>query len=508
MPNKKIDKISSKINKIILGSKLEKIIEMTYSYQDIWWDFYYNLTLFDDFAEIEYNKEEKIDFDIIKETVKNKLDNIVWDILLLIEDLKQEALSDRWQILYKSLIYTKKILKVTLLGLDFELEKAGLRLNISKGEQLDIVSKIEEIEEENFWLKIKNSLSEIKLIYDFLFSLFIDTKSRITESEQLFFLDYINRLNNFLDNDDLEAKKIKKIKSKNNFWTKGVSRDNYIKIFNYILKNIYNLEQRAIITNASSIYDWEKYLEIPNKETHSELTYKRVLELVVHEIESHYINWYNNKILLWEFRWARNLEKEEWLAKSMEAFLYWNDEISATFVPTYMAKILFSEIYNWNDFYKFIDIYNKMHTLRRKPINEFLRQKRNYSASLKWGQHKDISYWRWMIKTLDYLKNWGDFSLLFMWKVWFEDLDKIWNLYELNKDKILFPVFIWDIIALHLESKEKWIDNSFNLDETIVYIEEKYHFKWVERFELKKNIWAKFDKIKELLVFIDTLEKL
>jgi hypothetical protein len=42
---------------------------------------------------------------------------------------------------------------------------------------------------------------------------------------------------------------------KNNFWNKKISRENYIKIFNFILKNIYNLPQKAIITEASSIYD-------------------------------------------------------------------------------------------------------------------------------------------------------------------------------------------------------------------------------------------------------------
>jgi hypothetical protein len=93
------------------------------------------------------------------------------------------------------------------------------------------------------------------LIYDFLFSLFIETKSRITKSEQLFFLNYINKLNNFLDKSDLETNRIKKQKNKYEFWSENISRDNYIEIFNYILENIYELPQKAIITNASSIYD-------------------------------------------------------------------------------------------------------------------------------------------------------------------------------------------------------------------------------------------------------------
>ena len=506
MSKENIIQITNKINKIILENNLEKIIEMTYSYEKISDKFYYNTTLFTSYVDISLDLNNNINYLLIKHKVEEKLNNNISDILELITKLKDDALDEKWRILYKSLIYIKKILKVALLWLEFELEKAGYISDLTILEKQKKVEEIEEIEELNFWLKVKNNLSEIKLIHDFLFSLFVDTKSKISASEQLFFLSYINKLNIFLDKKDLEAKIIKKQKSKFKFWNYDISRENYIKIFNFILENIYELPQKAIITNASSIYDWEKFLEVPNKDTHKNLTYKRVLELIVHEIDSHYINWYNNKILLWEFRWARNLEKEEWLAKVMESFLNWDDENSAIFVPTYMAKILYSELYSWDDFYKFIDIYNKMHTLRRKPTNEFLRQKRNYSLELKWGQHKDISYWRWMLKTLDYLKGWWDFANLFLWKVWFEDLLKIEKISLEYGSRILFPIFIWDIISSFLESKEKWIE--FNLDAKIIskYLENKYNLKWIEKFNLEKNISQKLVEIKKLLEFIDDLK--
>lgn len=506
MLDSKINNISSKINKIILDENLEKIIEMTYSYKDIWNNNFYNITLFDNFLWVPYIADNEIDFNNIKSAIESKLLKIISDVLILLSELKNEALDDKWEILYKSLIYIKKILRVTLLWLDFELEKAGYTIKLSDFEKLERINEIEEIEELNFWLKVKNNLSEIKLIHDFLFSLYVDTKSRISTSEQLFFLGYINKLNVFLGETDLEAKKIKKQKSKYKFWDNYILRDNYIKIFNFILENIYNLPQRSIMTSASSIYDWEKFLEVPDKDTHKELTVKRVLELIVHEIESHYINSYNNKTLLWAFRWARNLEKEEWLAKVMESFLNWDNEYSAIFIPTYMAKILYSELYSWDDFYKFIEIYNKMHTLRRKPTNEFLRQKRNYSLKLKWGQHKDISYWRWMLKTLDYLKNWWDFSNLFLWKVGFEDLDKLEKLSTKYFNDIIFPIFIWDIISLYLQSKEEW--KKFNLDAKYLawYLEKKYNLKWIKKFNLEKNIGLKIIEVWKLLEFIDNLK--
>jgi len=496
--------IISKINSIILDNNLEKIIEMTYSYKDLWENRFFNITLFSDFWW--FNVSDSSKFDFIKLSLEEKLENIISDLDFLILELKNDALSTRWQILYKSLVYIKKILSIVKLGLIFELEKLWIKNNLTQEEKIDIVNKIEKIEEDNFWLKIKNTLSEIKLIHHYLFSLFVDKRNFIDPEEQIFFLNYINKINNFLEKQDLVLTKIKKKKNKFNFWWEEIDRDDYIKLFNYILENIYWLEQRAIITDASSIYDWDVYLEIPNKQTHEKLTYKRVLELIVHEIESHYINSYNNKIMLWKFRWARNLEKEEWLAKVMEAFLVWDTIETMEFIPTYMAKILYSEISSGDDFYKFLEIYNKMHTLRRKPTNEYLRQKRNYSTILKWWQHKDISYWRWMIKTREYLKKWGDFSLLFMWKVWFEDLEKLDSMYLDNMDKLIFPIFIWDIIQLHLQFKETGSKYNFDIWRATEYLENKYNFKWIKRFNLRKNLAAKEEKIKNLLNFIDNLK--
>ncbi len=499
-----IEQIINKINSLILDNNLEKIIEMTYSYKEIWENRFFNITLFSDFWW--FNVSDTTKYSQIKWVLENKIYFLIQELEILIFQLKNNALDFKWEILYKSILYIKKILEIVKLWLVFELEKLWLSHNKNNLELEDIVKEIEKIEEDNFWLKIKNNLSEIKLIHQYLFSLFVEKRNFINPDEQIFFLNYINKINNFLDKQDLVLTKIKKKKNKFNFWWEKISRDDYIKIFNYILENIYWLQQRAIITDASSIYDWDIFLEIPNKDTHKELTYKRVLELIVHEIESHYINSYNNKILLWKFRWARNLEKEEGLAKVMEALLVWDIIENMEFIPTYMAKILYSEISSGDDFYRFIEIYNKMHILRRKPTNEFLRQKRNYSVKLSWGQHKDISYWRWMIKTIDYIKNWGDFSLLFMWKVWFEDLIKLEQLYLENNDKIIFPIFIWDIIQLHLQFKEIWWKLKLDADYLSNYLENKYNFKWINRFNLRVNIWKKLKKIKDLLDFIDNLK--
>lgn len=505
MLNEKIDNIVSKINKLIIDEKLEKIIEMTYSYKHISNNRYYNISLFEDFLWIYYVTAEEIDYEKIKESLKNKIFSVIKKFDWFIDILKKEALNDKWQILYGSLMYNKKILEVVSLWILFELEKAWYVIDKSKEELLKIISKIEEIEEENFWLKIKNSLPEVEMIHNHLFNIFLEHKKNLSENEQVFFLKYINRLNIFLGGENLKISKTKKKKWLLKIFETSIKRDDYINIFNYVIKDIYWFKQEAIITDASSIYDWEKYLEIPNKDIYSTLSIKRILELIIHEVECHYVNWYNNKILLWNFKWARNLEKEEWLAKVMEALLFDEKVVDMSFVPTYMSKILYSELYSWSSFLKFMTIYNKMYKLSRMPIHDVLRQKRNYSLSLKWGQHKDISYGRWINKVVNYLDNNGDFSLLFMSKVWFDYLPMIEKMYSDNKNQLILPLFVSDIIKLFLEYKSRGKVFNLDVDSISIYLEKKYNYTWIEKFKFSKNIWKKIKKIEKLLNMIDDL---
>lgn len=89
-----------------------------------------------------------------------------------------------------------------------------------------------------------------------------------------------------------------------------IGRDDYVKIFNLVFE-IYKLPQRAKVTGVSSIYDGEKFLEIPDRSLYKTKTLKSILQLMLHEIMAHTVNLENTKRRLGEFRGANNLEKEE-----------------------------------------------------------------------------------------------------------------------------------------------------------------------------------------------------
>ncbi len=189
----------------------------------------------------------------------------------------------------------------------------------------------------------------------------------------------------------------------------------------------------------------------------------------------------------------------------MEYFLVWYNLKNIKTNPEYFPKILFSEILEWTELYNFINIYSKIHNINKTVWDEFLRQKRNYSFNQIWWQHKDIAYWRGMIKVIDYLKKWNDFSSLFLAKVWFKDISKINKIVIKSRKTPLYPLFIWEIIRSFCISKEQHKEFVFNETDFAEYIYKKYPYKWIKKFSLKTRYKKKKKDILRLLSLVNEI---
>lgn len=501
MSEKSIEILSTKLSNFILLNKLEKIIELTYSYEEYKW-YYFNITLFSDFLLLNKDDFLKLDYNSLKAKLELRLsDNIIYIDNVLSES---EILisSPKLIILNNTLKYIKNILKLVSLWIPFELEKAWLKHELRVEDQENIIKKIEEIDFKLFWKFIIEDNEYVRWVYIYLNHLLDINWELLTEKEKKSYLKYIELLKKKFNIDIKLTKNNNNSNFENDCLNNNISREDYVKIYNFILEEIYELPQKVVITKASSIYDWNIFLEIPDNNSHNFIKTSRFLGLISHEIESHYINLYNNELLLWWFRWAKNLEKEEWLAEFMEFILSWKNINDEYLIHDYVVKTLFAEYVKWNDFLEFMKLYSKISRAKRDYKTDFLRQKRNYSLNLKWSQHKDISYWVWKAKVIQYLKSWNDFSELFIWKVWF---DEIWILSEISlwNNNLLYPLFLWEIIKFHIVNS---IDsNNFNIEKVVLYIESKYNFKWIEKFQLKTRIKDKENEIKILLWMIDWL---
>ena len=302
----------------------------------------------------------------------------------------------------------------------------------------------------------------------------------------------------------IETPDIKRKILKGSFLKKEIPRKDYRKIFDSVCE-FYGLPQRTKLSNAGSIYDGDNFLEIPRDEAHASFTVERLLKLLTHEIESHYINSYNGKILLWNFRGSKNLPKEEWLAMFMEKIFHGYSYENIDNIVEYFFTIIAGESLAWDNFEDFMRIMGKEYKCKRSYKNSVIRAKRNYSPKFAWVQHKDVVYFRWLTEIINFLKEWWEFRKMFLGKVWFHDVENLFSIYESyeEKENLVFPIFISDLIYYYITEKEKDSEFIFEAPEYYLYLKKKYWFVDLDSFRIIDQIHSKWKKIEKIITLLE-----
>jgi hypothetical protein len=263
-----------------------------------------------------------------------------------------------------------------------------------------------------------------------------------------------------------------------------------MKIFDHVFE-LYGLPQRTKVSNVWSIYDWEVFLEIPNKRSYEYKNIKSILSLLLHEIMAHTINLENTKKYLGNFRWAHNLEKEEWLAILLEKLFQW-EKLEDINIIWSLPSLLIWEICTNKDYKRYLSIFYKDHN------KAYLRFKRNYSQKHKWVQHKDATYSRWVLKVKELLLQGESFQDLFLWKVSFKELTYLKRLKNIKKDiQHIQPLFVSELLYFIIFSSCKY-QKQITIEDFIIYMNKKYSFIDTSYFLMiysKKDIRNKVNKI-------------
>lgn len=482
---RRLDDIVALANDRVFHWRLEKIIEITYSYRELWKNIFLNETLFEEYSGLSYpensltNLWKKVRQDILLQI------RIIQAIVVKTRKMKILSRSDtlrRW-LFVESLEYIENILQITLLGLDFELEKAGVKHKLTKAQVQKRIRNIEHREKVAFWLKVSEKKSEAQYCYNFIVLNHEKKKKRLSVSDKRIMKKSLTEIKKKINPAKVTETQIQNKQLRNPILKRKIHRKDYRKIFDAVCE-FYDLAQRTKITNAWSIYDGDNFLEIPRNDAHAIFTVERLLKLITHEIESHYINTHNGQILLWKFRGASNLPKEEWLAMFMERILQWYNYDSIHSIIEYFFTTLAGEVLTGKDFSEFMRIMWKEYKCKRNYEASVIRAKRNYDLNFPWVQHKDVVYFRWLMQVKDYLQKWGKFWKLFLWKVSFEDLDNITILYDLSERKkdLIFPVFMSDAILFYFSQKQKDKKYEFSIPEYYLYLRKKYWFLGIENF--------------------------
>lgn len=505
--SKNLEDIICLSNDYVFHGDLEKIIEVTYSYRDIWDWYILNETLFEEYTWDSYSQNDIV-------ALGRKYKYRVQVQIVLIEDIlkkthkirtcsRQENL--RRGMFVDALEYVKTILEISVLAVDFEMEKSWIPHGLTTTKLKKRIQEIENREKHVFGAKVIESAEEFSFCYNFIARNHEKKKKKLSPLDAKSMKGYLKYIKDAAKVELLETKPLQEKKMKGSIFKKTIERKDYRKVFDLVCQ-LYGLPQRTQLTNAGSIYDGDIYLEIPRWEAFASITVERLLKLLTHEIESHYINAYNGRILLGNFRWAKNLPKEEWLAMFMERIYHGYNYDNITSIVESSFTMLAWECLPGKDFEDFMRIMGKEYKCKYSYTNAVIRSKRNYSLTYPGVQHKDVVYFRGLSDTVRYLKDWGAFFKLFLWKVWYSDVDNLYDIYQASekKDECIFPIFISDLITYYLLEKEKDKNFIFHSWEYYLYLKKKYWFLDLWDFNIIKQINDKWKKIEQV---ISVLEK-
>lgn len=493
--NSDFDRLLEEMNRDLFNKELSDIVEVTYAYTDLWNWVFLNKTLFWTFLWKEYewkdkNEEKKfweeVYFNIAEVFTQTKSKLLLKKSLVIkYKESLQQFLKEnnpRVQILLWSLEYLSNILDLTITGLPFEAQKAWIPYNFSSEEVSDRVEKLEEIERKLFGGNVRENEYEIRGSFEVLTKLFEKQKTKLTPEEQERFSWYLQVLReNFsftLEKSELSKENLHKYET-HDVLKQEISRENYVKVLKLAME-IYGIKKSVVVEERSSIYDGEDYLGIPDSEAYKTLKIQRILELIQHEVETHYIIEKNNTQTLGKFRWGGNLQREEWLAMTVEWFLKW-ENLDSIEVSWAIPDLLMWEILLWEEYKDFHNLLSKLKQTKNASWM-FLRRKRNYPLNYPWVQHKDTSYNRGQHKIVEFVKKWGNIKDLYVWKVSFDDIEKTKKIIDAENIKLMYPLLIWELLQYVI----LW--NELRENDFYDYIEAKYPFLNIRQEIVNKTI--------------------
>ncbi len=501
-----LDKVIDIADQYVFHGNLEKIIEVTYSYREIGDGNILNETLFEEYTWKTFPETNLRELGLISKT---KLQLQVFSIEKIIKRVQRLNVSSRMESLRRwifidALRYVALVIENAVLGLDFELEKAWIGHDLSVSKVKQRVTQIEKHEKQLFGPKVIENTEEFSACYNFVLKNHNEKRERLSPEDKRLMKRCLKKIR---DSSKCELIKTPKVEIKKVEWVflkSEIERKDYRKIFDLVCE-LYGLPQKTKLTNAGSIYDGDVYLEIPRNELFSSISVERLLKLLTHEVESHYINAFNGKILLWNFRGAKNLPKEEWLAMFMERIYHWYNYDNISNIVESSFTILAWECLPGEDFEDFMRIMGKEYECKYSYTTAVIRSKRNYSLNYPWVQHKDVVYFRGLTETVKYLKEGWLFFKLFLWKVGFRDIDNIFDIYQASekKEKCIFPIFISDLITYYLLEKEKNKDFVFHSWEYCLYLKKKYWFLDLWDFHIIPQVNDKWKKIEQVIKILE-----
>lgn len=491
--NGEFDTIVNTLKENIFTSKMIDIFELTFAYDTNNGKFF-NRTLFTDFAWLSMQDS--------KEKLFSTTNSLLHIKKLYIQQARNELLQlpkieGKSDILLWTLNYIEKIIDLTILGLPFEIEKAGHTLTLSPQEIEQRTQKMESIEKDLFWWNIRENPLEVTNCYRSLKTKIEKKLPTMTENQKRIcenLLASVKQLPAYADIDgmfknrekDTRTTNYKKIFEDNKeLFEKKISRTDYVKIFELVFA-LYGIKKSIIIDERNSMYDGDDGLHIPKNKNYETLSLQKILVLIQHEIERHMLSLENNEENVGWFRWANNLFVEEGGAMILEWVLQGKSLAEYSWISVSLPNLLAWEILNGDEYKEFLAIFSQ------KDVD---RKKRLYPLHQRWVPHKDTTYTRWPKAVIEYLTQWWNPKDLYIWRLQAKDIAKI-----SEKKQIKYPKLVSEVII------QKLVNKKINDSEFKDFIAGKYNFLREDVVKDKMNDFTD-DQKRKLIEILNIIKK-
>ncbi len=386
--------------------------------------FFYNVTLFEDFCGIKHSKN--FNYTQLRHNCSEKLESLMAELQKL-----EEKMSNNY-IFHQALdenIITLQFLKN---GLEFELLKAGARITISERDYANKLKLQEIYEAKLYGGKIIDHPFEAGLCLHEIIRAYKSHKERLSKHEQAQYKTYISIINQVLEERwyTIHSQKTpyKKYHAQTKIFLKRygrlpIQRQLYTEIFQKSLNILWLSHINIIHTDWNWFSVGKNEFRIPSWSRYDEISLGKMFRLIYHEIVWHLLNWKNHQACFYDIRGKGSIMKEEWVAMLLENIMLWESFQNLDLKPASFCRILAWEILEGWDFRSFIRLRKKL--LRGKVFTTtatFLRHKIWYPRYQIGVQHKDVTYVRWLIEVMNYIKKWWNPRALFSGKFWLQDI--------------------------------------------------------------------------------------
>lgn len=382
--------IEFELNSILKSKWLSDIIEVTYWYTSPKdnSEISYNTTLFEDFLGISHDDfvNRWSSFPALKLAFLHKTELFVKrfnNIVRAIQDC-EDVDDTKKELIVNAINYNITLIRLAENGIEFELEKAWMKLDLTDEEIKAKLEVNEWLEKLLFWWNILDSEEESIWCLKFIEKRFQLKWNNLTEDEKVKFSTYIEKLKSILQTKGYtyispSEEEVNKKDNKDSFfekyWDVKIPRNTYFHIFQEVIKlswlkqnialsvpsgkwSIQWFDQTMIkfvklfygdidvrVTSKWSIYDWVDYLEFP-------FSYNSFLVLL--DNNAHKLDWFEDLTIEDKNSLLNHLKDKENISKvkNINSVLIF-DELPIERVMKLIAHEILGHYYNQRNHEKY-----------------------------------------------------------------------------------------------------------------------------------------------------------